>query len=193
MHQEVLYPSLVPKEYEQPDSLSPAQPRDLDVLVVGNGYPHKDLEWALDFVQAAFPTKSVDAVGHRRSIHGKRSNADIGTLYRRAKVVLYPSHYEGFGLPIMEALAHGAQVIVRSTDLTAELANRLGGRPWRTFSNTEELIAALKDDAPVPPLAAAAHGWEAAGRQLHDFICSISTRFDRSRWAARESQVRQHV
>ncbi|RIK40093.1 MAG: glycosyltransferase family 1 protein, partial [Chloroflexi bacterium] len=38
-------------------------------------------------------------------------DACMARLYQRAHVVIVPSHYEGFGLPVLEAQAHGAPVV----------------------------------------------------------------------------------
>jgi len=37
--------------------------------------------------------------------------AELGRLYRRAVCLLFPSFYEGFGLPALEAMAHGCPVV----------------------------------------------------------------------------------
>lgn len=191
--QEVIYPSLQPAEYLRPGGPALPTPRDIDVLVVGNGLPHKDLEWAVDFVRSAFPSLTIDAVGQRKGLAGRRPNSEVSTLYSRARIVLYPSHYEGFGLPIMEALGHGARVVVRDTDVNTELADRLGTPLWQTFSTTEELIAAIKEPFTSPGEPDSdLHDWQSAGRQLNAFFTQASTRFDLPRWTARENQVRIH-
>jgi len=49
-------------------------------------------------------------------------DALLATLYRRARVVAYPSRGEGFGLPVLEALACGALVVTTEDTVMAEVA-----------------------------------------------------------------------
>jgi glycosyltransferase involved in cell wall biosynthesis len=50
------------------------------------------------------------------------SDAMLRQIYRRADVFVFPSLYEGFGLPVLEALASGACVLGGNTAATAEVA-----------------------------------------------------------------------
>jgi glycosyltransferase involved in cell wall biosynthesis len=47
----------------------------------------------------------------------------LRALYRRARVFVYPSHYEGFGIPPLEAMACGAAVIATRTGAIPEYAD----------------------------------------------------------------------
>ena len=42
---------------------------------------------------------------------GHANDGQLATLYRGAKALLFPSLYEGFGLPVLEAMAHGSPVL----------------------------------------------------------------------------------
>ncbi len=47
---------------------------------------------------------------------------DLPVLYSGASLVVYPSLYEGFGLPVLEAMACGAPVVASSTSSLPEVA-----------------------------------------------------------------------
>jgi glycosyltransferase involved in cell wall biosynthesis len=50
------------------------------------------------------------------------SDGDLAALYRHAVAVVVPSHYEGFGLPVLEAMQSGAAVVCARTSSLPEVA-----------------------------------------------------------------------
>lgn len=56
------------------------------------------------FARSALDTSRVHHVGYV-------SDAELVALYQRAGVLAFPSHYEGFGLPALEAMWHGCPVV----------------------------------------------------------------------------------
>jgi glycosyltransferase involved in cell wall biosynthesis len=50
--------------------------------------------------------------------------ADLPTFYRQAEMLVYPSLYEGFGLPPMEAMACGTPVITSNTTSLPEVVGQ---------------------------------------------------------------------
>lgn len=77
-------------------------------------------------------TKVQDEVA-RAGLHedvialGAVSEADLPVLYSGADVFVFPSLYEGYGLPVMEAMACGAAVACSSTSSLPEVVGTDGG------------------------------------------------------------------
>lgn len=62
-------------------------------------------------------SEALRSLGERCLMLGYVSDAALGELYRRAAVFCYPSLGEGFGLPVLEAMAAGAPVL--TSDLSS--------------------------------------------------------------------------
>ena len=70
---------------------------------------------------------------------GYLSDAELGAAYAGADVVCYPSLEEGFGLPVLEAMAAGAPVVTSDASCLPEIA---GGAAILVDPLSEESIAA---------------------------------------------------
>ena len=64
--------------------------------------------------------KELDLV-ERVHLLGWVPDADLPALYQGALAFIYPSRYEGFGLPVLEAFASGTPVISTAAGSLAEL------------------------------------------------------------------------
>jgi glycosyltransferase involved in cell wall biosynthesis/GT2 family glycosyltransferase len=71
------------------------------------------------------------------------SRSDLDSLYAAASVFVYPSHFEGFGLPPLEAMSWGLPVISSSGGSLAEVVGE-GGRLFPP-EDLESLTLALKE------------------------------------------------
>ena len=72
-------------------------------------------------------TNAIDATFERLALHdhvhftGYLDDADLPALYSAAEVFVFPSLYEGFGLPPLEALACGTPVVTSNTSSLPEV------------------------------------------------------------------------
>lgn len=94
------------------------------------------------------------------------SDEYLAELYARAALIWVPSHGEGFGLPVVEALDKGRKVLARDLPVFRELA-----RPGLHFFSSDDppalaasLLSALEHPDPNPP--AIPRGWDDTTREL---------------------------
>ncbi|MBI5620115.1 glycosyltransferase family 4 protein [Candidatus Gottesmanbacteria bacterium] len=138
-------------------------------LYVGNAYPHKNLE---TLVQAFQPKdtrlvlvgkddyfyqrlkKEVGQLGLRHGVifFGQANDAELANLYSHAIALVFPSMMEGFGLPGLEALANGCQVIASDIPVFHEIFGKSVSYvdPYRAESLLEKLTQAERGALPKP-------------------------------------------
>ena len=80
----------------------PLLPSDLTLVIVGRHTPYTD-------TVAAYAESH--GLSHRIQIRHDVSNDDLPSLYAHAEAFVYPSRYEGFGIPIIEAISSGLPVV----------------------------------------------------------------------------------
>lgn len=73
-------------------------------------------------VGAISQTSRALHIGNRVVCLGRVSRDDLRVLYSHADLFVFPSLYEGFGMPVLEAMACGAPVITSSTTALREIA-----------------------------------------------------------------------
>lgn len=90
-----------------------------DVSLVLTGREGPELPPVLDRARSL-------GLGHRVHVLGRVPEADLVALYGSARALVYPSAYEGFGLPVMEAMALGCPVVVSDAGPLPEVVDRAG-------------------------------------------------------------------
>ncbi|MGH1488906.1 MAG: glycosyltransferase family 4 protein [Acidimicrobiales bacterium] len=103
---------------------------DADIVVVGPKSEDPD-------ASAAF--SSLGPRVHRLPFV---SDETLSALYRKASVLLYPSFAEGFGLPVLEAMAHGTPVVTSMGTATAEVSG--GAALLIDPNNPDDIAEALR-------------------------------------------------
>lgn len=106
-------------------------------------------------------------------VTGFVSEADLVRLYQSAELVLFPSKYEGFGLPVLEARRCGARVITSNVSSLPEVMPERAAlfNPYDAEDIAAKMHAALTDIDVIAALDRAADPgftWERAADTLAD-------------------------
>ena len=165
-------------------------PKDGDVsggayiLVIGNAFAHKYVAATIDALTQAFPREKIVALGPKEdSRHnvtayasGHLTDAEMHNLMRGAKLVVFPSHYEGFGIPVIESLAYSKPVLARSIPVIRELREQLAAKEnLILYGSTKDLVARLKEGFPKWRVATESNGsspvsWASGTAEIGDFL-----------------------
>jgi glycosyltransferase involved in cell wall biosynthesis len=114
--------------------------------------------------------------GGRVHVPGRVTAQELDALYRGADAVAYPSVYEGFGLPVLEALAYGKPTLSSTTSAMPEVAGNaaLLVDPADEDAIAGGLVRILSDDglraelSRKGPAHAASFSWAATARATLD-------------------------
>jgi glycosyltransferase involved in cell wall biosynthesis len=124
-------------------------PRDTQVPLVVAGRPSWDAGPILQKIRDA--TERVKYLGHV-------PENDVAPLLRHARVFVFPSLYEGFGFPVLEAMASGTAVVTSEQGSLRELAQGYAAicDPLNTRAIAENVQYLLEDSSARDELSARA-------------------------------------
>lgn len=164
------------------------------ILVPGGLHFRKNAELILNAIPSLlhrFPELLVAIVNHTNPIYAERAKAlganvrmlgfvsddSLHALYSNATVVWFPSRYEGFGLPVVEAMACGTAVVASNSSSIPEIAGDAAMLvdPTSPQAHVDGLTSLLTD-----PLARAQ--FAAAGRERAKLFT----------WSSTAAQLKQH-
>ncbi len=99
------------------------------------------------------------ALGERFRLLGFVSDEALHALYAAAQVVWFPSRYEGFGLPVVEAMACGAPVVASNSSSIPEIAGSaaLLVDPVAPQAHVDAIHSLLTDEPARARLSVAGH------------------------------------
>jgi len=166
-------------------------------LFVGTFEPRKNLPALVEAWRAVRRDCEIDLVlaGRRRAdapdlreepglrIAGEVPDAQLAELYSGALAFVYPSLYEGFGLPVLEAMQCGACVIA------SHATNEAGGDAAEYADTPADLAAAMRQAVMHPEWTAERRArslararefsWENSARQTYQVYKEAQRRFER--------------
>ena len=113
---------------------------------------------------------------------GYQDDAAVSEALRSASLFVYPSLYEGFGLPPLDAMLAGTPVIVSTTPALAELVGSAGVQvdPQDERALAAAITTLLTDAAACERAAqagraqAGAHRWEDVATNIYKLASSVS-------------------
>jgi alpha-1,3-rhamnosyl/mannosyltransferase len=199
----------VVSEGVDPSWAAPAGPLPAGVegpylLCVGNRKLHKNLVTAVEVLHRVRPVhpgmrlvlaggggedsdavrERVEALGVREAVVELRGVDDEGlrALYAGAACFLFPSLTEGFGLPVLEAMAAGAPVVASSRTSIPEVVGDAGilAGPHDVEALAAGVLRCLDDPAFRAALVergrarAAGFRWDVAAGEIADLLCEVA-------------------
>lgn len=132
-----------------------ARGHDIDLVMSGDAM--KGIE---DIKNPAMQKYLLDNTSYLDGIHlvGYASNEQRDWLYRHALAFVFPSVYEGFGLPVLEAMQYGTPVITYKNSSIKEVAESSAIYTYGTIGITTEVAKLLADTTDVrSKLSSAGH------------------------------------
>jgi glycosyltransferase involved in cell wall biosynthesis len=175
------------------------------VLYVGNIKPHKNIERLIAAFARARAHFGDDVKliiigdemskypGMRQSVHkhkldkhvrflGFQPMETLAAFYRLARAFVFPSLYEGFGLPPLEAMACGAPVVTSNVSSLPEVA---GGAallvdPYNEEAIADAIVRAVTDETLRAELIekgiqrARTFSWAESVRRIHEIYMQVA-------------------
>lgn len=164
------------------------------ILILGNAFAHKGVAAALEHLGGEWPVVLLGgeppaiAPNVRWLPSGNLTRQHMRELLLNARVLVYPSHYEGFGLPVVDALALGKPVVVLDSAVNRELSEaRRDKNLYRIASleHLEQTLYAIFEREAISPRAP--RSWRTVGEEYvasfkELLACDIEPAKLRARW-----------
>ncbi len=153
-------------------------------IVLGNSYKHKCIDQTLevarcsgyDFVFVGTRENGLIAKNIYGYKSGTLSEEHLDLLLRKSKAIIFPSGYEGFGLPIVNAVNYRKKIVVNDNALNREQYDYLDYYQDNIymFEKWEEIEACLdiidKDPEVMFGNSVRIRNWDDVAGEIEDFL-----------------------
>ena len=195
---------------EQIDHDVLGEPTGDHILLFGNDYDHKDVRRTLQLLVDAFPYAKIVALGIDGNVprdvvampSGGIEHTVLHRLIATARVIVFPSFYEGFGMPVVQGLAYGRTVVARQSPLWWEISAQLQ-MPGQLvqFDTAASLVEAVGRALAGHPLESLPQGigltvgqspmrWQDCAQRMINTLEKLLPSADGRRWLEREEALR---
>jgi len=168
-------------------------------LFVGNHFAHKDVLKSFNQLATAFPHLPIVVIGDsdmkNAAVNAHASvflkSGDIDTevmelLYATAKAVVFPSFYEGFGLPIFDALSQNRRLFLRDNVINREITDAIGVPAGANnvifYDDYLDLVSKFaqhfEDGEPSRVIQDSPQTWHSSALEICDFIAARISNWD---------------
>ena len=187
---------VIPNGWEHFESVEPISPSDIDnFLIPGTFYftlgslqKRKNLGWIARYAEShpeekfAISGKSVSGfvsgdIANLKNLPnvkllGYVSDGHVKWLMQNCKAFVFPSYYEGFGIPPLEALSVGAKIIVGNAASLPEIykGTALYIDPYSTDCTIKEL---LKKKTDAPDMVLSEYTYDKAAKKLYNVLKEV--------------------
>lgn len=155
-------------------------------LLVGNHFSHKAISRTIAAVPADIAVvvlggkkqKSLTRLNTHVVVSGHTPESDISAIYKSCKGIIFPSQYEGFGLPLLHAAAYRKQIIVCNTEVNREVCDAFNLKPYVRFFNEFSEIHSLcktilSENREIPAMNTLLRTWKDTAQETAAYIEKI--------------------
>ncbi len=167
-------------------------------LYVGGRDSHKNFRividaWTTPFLRSQaqlvvagppFSDQEIGLIRDQGLVHvvshvGRPTDAQLSSLYGKAAGLIYPSLYEGFGIPLVEAMSCGCPIIASDIPSTREVAKACA--TYFDPSSGSDLVTALEQVLTTAPTDKVRCGleraddfsWDRTAASLYDIYATL--------------------
>jgi len=132
--------------------------------------------------RADYEAAAAAGISEKRIRHAGREESTLNRLYREAAAFVYPSLYEGFGMPPLEAMAHGCPVVCSHhaslPEVVGDAAETFdGGSPDDIGSAIERVVYSAHRRGELIAAGhrrAATFSWQRCARETRDVYSTVT-------------------